>query len=64
VFQWLFASPIHGFFLQKFNIAKYVAGIIIVWGGVLACHAACTNYTGLVVVRLVLGILEGGITPA
>jgi hypothetical protein len=31
---------------------------------VLACHAACTNYTGLVAVRLVLGILEGGITPA
>lgn len=35
---------------------------IFVWGVALCCHAACTNFAGLFVVRLILGMCEGSIT--
>ena len=31
---------------------------IVAWGAVLACTAACNNFTGLVIVRTLLGIFE------
>lgn len=44
--------------IQKVPIGKYLALNIIAWGISLACHAACKNFTGLVVVRTLLGIFE------
>ena len=35
---------------------------IFVWAIAICCHAACTNFAGLFVVRLVLGACEGAIT--
>lgn len=35
---------------------------IFVWAIALACHAACKNFAGLLVVRLLLGVCEGSIT--
>lgn len=35
---------------------------IFVWGIALCCHAACRNFAGLFVVRLILGMCEGSIT--
>jgi len=35
---------------------------IFIWGVALCCHAACKNFAGLFVVRLVLGMCEGSIT--
>ena len=35
---------------------------IFLWGIVLCCHAACKNFAGLLVVRLLLGASEGCIT--
>lgn len=29
----------------------------------MACHAACTNFGGLLACRFVLGICEGSVTP-
>jgi MFS family permease len=37
---------------------------IIAWGAVLACTAACKNFTGLVIVRTLLGIFECVCQPA
>lgn len=34
------------------------------WGTVLACTAACTNFTGLVVVRTLLGLFESVCQPS
>ncbi|KAJ3853789.1 MFS general substrate transporter [Lentinula lateritia] len=34
----------------------------VVWSIALCCHAACTNFAGLFVVRLILGMCEGSIT--
>jgi MFS family permease len=35
---------------------------IFVWAIALASHAACKNFAGLLVVRLLLGVCEGSIT--
>ncbi|KAG1725804.1 MFS general substrate transporter [Suillus paluster] len=48
--------------LQRFPVGKWMSINIFVWAVVLACHAACKNFTGLVVVRLLLGVCEGSIT--
>ena len=34
------------------------------WGAVLACTAACKNFTGLVIVRTLLGVFECVCQPA
>ncbi|KAF7760061.1 hypothetical protein Agabi119p4_11756 [Agaricus bisporus var. burnettii] len=48
--------------LQRFPVAKWMSINIFVWSIALACHAACTNFAGLFVVRLILGACEGSIT--
>ncbi|EIW74735.1 MFS general substrate transporter [Coniophora puteana RWD-64-598 SS2] len=48
--------------LQKFPVGKWMSINIFTWSVALACHAACTNFAGLLVVRLILGICEGSIT--
>ncbi|KAK5100058.1 hypothetical protein LTR70_008020 [Exophiala xenobiotica] len=49
---------------QQVPIAKYLGINIILWGLVLACHAACSNFTQLVAVRTLLGIFECVCQPA
>lgn len=39
-----------------------MAGNILCWGIVLCAHAACHNFAGLFVCRLLLGVCEGSIT--
>ncbi|KAI0066397.1 MFS general substrate transporter [Artomyces pyxidatus] len=48
--------------LQRFPVGKWMSLNIFVWGIALSCHAACTNFAGLFVARLVLGMCEGSIT--
>ncbi|KAI0059498.1 MFS general substrate transporter [Artomyces pyxidatus] len=48
--------------LQRFPVGKWMSVNIFVWSITLACHAACTNFAGLFVVRLVLGMCEGAVT--
>ncbi|KAF8073573.1 MFS general substrate transporter [Lyophyllum atratum] len=48
--------------LQRFPVAKWMSINIFVWAVALCCHAACTNFAGLFVVRLILGMCEGSIT--
>ena len=55
---WMFPTQYIG---QKFPIAKYLGISIIAWGTVLACHALAHNFTGLIVLRTLLGIFEAGI---
>ncbi|KAF8678696.1 MFS general substrate transporter [Rhizoctonia solani] len=44
--------------LQVLPVAKFLAFNITAWGVVLACTAACKNFTGLVIVRTLLGMFE------
>ncbi|KAJ6615084.1 MFS general substrate transporter [Mycena sp. CBHHK59/15] len=48
--------------LQRFPVAKWMSLNIFVWGVALCFHAACKNFAGLLVVRLILGMCEGCIT--
>lgn len=50
--------------IARVPIAKYLSACIIAWGTVLACHAACQNFTSLVTVRTLLGLFESVCQPA
>ncbi|KAJ7710405.1 MFS general substrate transporter [Mycena rosella] len=45
--------------LQRFPVAKWMSVNIFVWAIALSSHAACKNFGGLFVVRLILGMCEG-----
>ncbi|KAF8188672.1 MFS general substrate transporter [Pholiota molesta] len=48
--------------LQRFPVGKWMSFNIFVWAIALCSHAACKNFAGLFVVRLILGMCEGSIT--
>ena len=50
--------------IQRVPIAKYLGINICLWGTVLALHAACKNFTQMVVVRTLLGIFEACCQPS
>ncbi|KDQ56115.1 hypothetical protein JAAARDRAFT_36903 [Jaapia argillacea MUCL 33604] len=48
--------------LQRFPVGKWMSINILIWSAALASHAACKNFAGLFIVRLILGACEGSIT--
>ncbi|KAE8343232.1 hypothetical protein BDV24DRAFT_172986 [Aspergillus arachidicola] len=48
---------------QKLPVAKYLAANVFLWGVVIACSAAATNFPGLMVVRFLLGCFESCVQP-
>ncbi|KAK1533194.1 major facilitator superfamily transporter [Colletotrichum paranaense] len=60
----LFVEYPQNYIIARVPIAKYLSFSIIAWGAVLACHAACTDFKGLVIVRTLLGIFESACQPA
>lgn len=50
--------------IQRVPIAKYLGINIVLWGSVLALHAACKNFAGIVAVRTLLGIFEAVCQPS
>jgi hypothetical protein len=44
-------------------LGKYSAICIIVWGAILSCFAAVTNYSGAIALRFFLGVFEAAVTP-
>lgn len=50
--------------IQRVPIAKYLSVNIILWGMVLALHAAAKNFTTLLVCRTFLGIFEAVCQPS
>jgi MFS family permease len=50
--------------IQRVPIAKALGIAIICWGSILALHAACHNFAGLVTVRTLLGIFEAVCQPS
>lgn len=45
------------------HIATYLGINVVLWGIILACHAACVNFAGLAVVRVLLGVCESCVAP-
>ncbi|RYP22163.1 hypothetical protein DL765_001811 [Monosporascus sp. GIB2] len=50
--------------ITRVPVGKYLGFSIVAWGTVLACHAACKNFVGLIVVRTLLGLFESACQPA
>jgi len=48
--------------LQRFPVGRWMSVNILIWSVALCAHAACKNFAGLFVVRLILGACEGSIT--
>lgn len=61
---YLTGTPIHVWFLQNMVLSRYVSAVLIIWGVVLMCHAACNSFSGLMACRFFLGVLEAGINSA
>ncbi|CCX32993.1 major facilitator superfamily domain-containing protein [Pyronema domesticum] len=49
--------------IQRVPIAKYLSINIILWGSILALHACAKNFTGLIVLRTLLGAFEACCQP-
>ncbi|OXV09544.1 hypothetical protein Egran_02692 [Elaphomyces granulatus] len=49
--------------LQRLPLGKYSAFCIIIWGLILSCFAAVTNFAGAVAIRYFLGMFEAAVTP-
>jgi sugar phosphate permease len=52
------------YLIQRLPVAKYLGTSIILWGAVLALHAACRSFTSIVTLRTLLGIFEAVCQPA
>lgn len=63
-FGYLFWTPVTNQLIARLPVARYLTANTLVWGAVVALTAACTNYGGLLAVRLLLGVVEATITPA
>ncbi|KAL4982992.1 major facilitator superfamily domain-containing protein [Aspergillus falconensis] len=53
-----------GYLLQKYPVTRVLGGNIFIWGVMLCCSAAVQNYTGLLALRILLGMSEAVIAPA
>ncbi|WRT69127.1 uncharacterized protein IL334_006111 [Kwoniella shivajii] len=49
--------------LQKYNTGRVMGTICFFWGIICASTAACHNFAGVLINRLLLGCLEAAVTP-
>ncbi|KAI8377441.1 major facilitator superfamily domain-containing protein [Radiomyces spectabilis] len=49
--------------IQKLPLGKYIGGLIIIWGAVLAVTSQGKNFSQLAALRFLLGLFEAGIYP-
>ncbi|KAJ9656357.1 hypothetical protein H2198_005040 [Neophaeococcomyces mojaviensis] len=54
----------HSWGIQRFPTAKYIGIMVTLWGLILACTSACSNWAGLVTTRVLLGVFESAIAPS
>ena len=49
--------------IKKFKPSRWIALITTLWGIIATCTGAVQSYAGLIVCRLLLGLVEGGLFP-
>ncbi|KAJ5812167.1 hypothetical protein N7474_008468 [Penicillium riverlandense] len=59
-FAWSWPSS---YIIVRVPIGKYLGLCVLIWGGILMCHAACKNFSGLMAARFFLGVGEAAIAP-
>ncbi|CAG8112837.1 unnamed protein product [Penicillium olsonii] len=62
-FGYLIFSYPASLLMVKFPLGKYLSTVFILWSVILACHAATTNFAGLMVARFFLGCAEASLSP-
>jgi MFS family permease len=55
-FGYLFFEYPTTLLIQKLPIGKYLAGVCLIWGAIVATTAACSSFGGLITVRFLLGV--------
>jgi hypothetical protein len=50
--------------LQRVPVGRYLGTLIFLWGTVLTCTAAGTNFSQIAAMRFLLGFFEAGVYPA
>lgn len=50
--------------IQRLPIGKYLSGVTLLWGAIVASTAACHSFGGLATCRFLLGVAEATISPA
>ncbi|KAH6706305.1 allantoate permease [Leptodontidium sp. MPI-SDFR-AT-0119] len=63
-FGYLFFEYPTTILIQRLPIGKYLSGVILLWGAIVASTAACTSFGGLATCRFLLGVAEATISPA
>ncbi|KAL4900896.1 hypothetical protein BDW74DRAFT_187977 [Aspergillus multicolor] len=62
-FGYLFWSWPSAYISVRFPLGKYLGISVALWGIVLATHAACTGFGGLLTARFFLGVTEAAVAP-
>lgn len=57
-------QPLMNYGMQRMDAAYVVSAMTVVWGAVLVTLGLCKSFTSLMVVRFILGAMEGVVTPA
>ncbi|KAJ5807978.1 major facilitator superfamily domain-containing protein [Penicillium riverlandense] len=52
------------YLMSRLPLAKFVAVIVILWGGICMCLAAATTFPSFMGARFALGLAEGAVSPA
>ncbi|KAF2758932.1 allantoin permease [Pseudovirgaria hyperparasitica] len=63
-FGYLFWALPANYLIQRLPVAKYTGTMILIWSVLLCCHVAAKDYTGMLVLRFLLGMFEASISPA
>jgi MFS family permease len=62
-FGYLIASYPASLCFVKFPLGKFLATSVLIWAVILSCHAAASNFGGLMALRFLLGVFESTISP-
>lgn len=49
--------------MQRYPTGKYITINFVLWGVVLTCMGACTNFSSLAAARFFLGVFESCLNP-
>lgn len=63
-FGFLASQFLNNRLLQRYPLSKTLGIIVIIWGIVLGCHAACQSAGAFLACRFLLGTLESAMNPA
>ncbi|KAJ5774726.1 hypothetical protein N7457_009622 [Penicillium paradoxum] len=62
-FGYLFWALPSNLLIQRLPIAKYMGCMLLIWSVLIVAHVGAKNYSGMLVLRFLLGMAEAGVSP-